>query len=1102
MDAKRFLRSINIALDVTEPARLVHFRPTSKSANLLRQVLRSGSERAMLIVAPYGSGKSLTAGYLLHAIQNEPERYTAGGELLDTVAERLRFVDAKAADTVDRRRRSGVRGVGVSLHGHHPDTVLALQRALIDGFERAGLGREARGLSSPLDAESDSVLGLIAAAEKKLMASGRDQLLIVWDEFGRHLEGLVAEGRHGELLALQVLAEVINRTKGVRISLLLLLHRSFMGYAAGLPTGVRQEWNKIEGRFQVIQFVDDSVEMHSLLSAVIRELRPGAGDTPSTLQISGGDPVLASLFKGTSDEDLRAMLKAAWPLEPATLWLLPRVSARVAQNERTAFSFLHSVDLSAPVTPEAIFDYFRGEFQADSGPGGTHRPWLEVESAIAKVGPDTIDAKVLKIAFLMGLGLSGEKSRTSRAQLELFATGSGADAKAVRAAVDRLLKRKLLIHRRQTDQVLVWHGTDVDLRGRLEDERSRIDTGFDLPAFLASEAPPPVWRPLAHNAMRGVPRYFESRYISGSGLNIYVDESHLIPRPPGTDGEVLYIIPTSEAEYEQAKQRIAEIQDPRLYCVLADSTEVLRNVALELAALLRMHEDRELLAQDPMVRSELDLLTDDVRQALKPTVERVLYPSPKGATWYHQGKRLAVRSEVELQMVLSRIMEDIFPLTPLVMSEMVVRRKPSSIVINARKKVILGILERYGQEALGIEGDFADKAIFRAVFLRTGLYRSDAVGWRFAKPDELEDEGLREVWKLIQEFFSVPGSKQVQLLVDTLREPPYGVREGLIPLLFAAALKAFPTPKALRAKADFLGDLLPSIIEDVCRNPEDFILDVVALSEDQEEYLQEVLALFAAWSPSEGSGDDLIRQTFDAVQGWWNSLPGAARSSTSLSKDSRKFRMIIAERDPVAVLLRELPKAFGSASGGLKATLEKIKECVRDLESVHTRFVTQARLALRNALKARGLTEGESVGESGQAWASFFPTNLPLRGLSPIARSVLLQLRRAHESDETLLNALALLVTGHAFKDWTDAMVPEFERRLRTVLEDIEHVALEAGLEEGAEAELTSGLVGLAQARLRLALNQLATLAGESEAIALVDDEITKLGNSTLENMK
>ena len=55
-----FLRSINIQLDVAHPERFEHFRPTSKSARLVSSLLDEKSGRALFVVAPYGSGKSIT----------------------------------------------------------------------------------------------------------------------------------------------------------------------------------------------------------------------------------------------------------------------------------------------------------------------------------------------------------------------------------------------------------------------------------------------------------------------------------------------------------------------------------------------------------------------------------------------------------------------------------------------------------------------------------------------------------------------------------------------------------------------------------------------------------------------------------------------------------------------------------------------------------------------------------------------------------------------------------------------------------------------------------------------------------------------------------
>lgn len=1091
MDHNRFLRSINIAQDVEHPERFLHFRPTSKSVNLIDSVMGKGGERALLVVAPYGSGKSLASGYLLHAIQNEPDRYGGGESLLRTVAERVGEVSPDLQVALDRRRGKGEMGVSASLHGHYADTAAALQDALHRAFGRAGLGREGRAIDRERGNDAEGVTDLLATVTSKMEKVGRDHLLIVWDEFGRHLEELVAQGRPGELLALQVLAEAASRAKNVRVTLLLLLHRSFMGYAAGLPTSARQEWAKIEGRFQIVQFVDDSLEMHRLLASVANEIKPPPAVRAPEPGLAVRQAQEVGFFGGVPSDALKSTLQDAWPLEPATLWLLPRIASRVAQHERTSFSFLHSSDLSAPVGPEHLFDYFRGEFQADSGPGGTHKAWLEVESALAKVPTGSVEATVLKTAFLLGLGLGGERSRATRAQLELAAAGTSLDRAGVRDAIEGLLQRKLLVHRRQNDQVLVWHGTDVDLRGRLDDERRRLDGSFDLVSFLSREAPPPVWRPTRHNAETGVLRYLESRYVSPNGMKGYLEQVTLGLRAPGTDGVVLYVLPSTEEEFKGTLGLARSVADPRVFIAVARVSEVLTSVALELAALLRMHQDHELLTQDPMVRSELDLLTDDVRQGLRPSLSRLVTPGGGGAEWIHLGRPLPVENAIGFRRVLSAVMDDVFALTPRILSEMVVRRRPTPVVINARKKVVLGILERYGQASLGIVGDFADQAIFRSTFLRSGLYVEEGERWRFATPEQLQDPGLAAVWEKIREFMTTPGTKSVQTLVHTLLEPPFGVREGLIPLLIAAGLKAFPAAKAVRSKASYVTDLLPSTIEDIARSPEDFLVDVVDLSDDQEEYLQALLTRFAAFAPSAAPDEDLIRRTFDAIQGWWVALAPSARTTSSLSERARRFRSLISQPDPVATLLQALPDVFGGKERDLKRTLQVIEASVEELEGVQNRYVSLARAALGSALSARGIRVGSDLREAGQAWAKMFPKDL--KRPESMAGVTFAQLRRDHADELPLLNALAVLVAGRAFKDWTEATPPEFERRIRTALEDIEHAALEAGRGDDVPVAVKDGLLQLSRARLRLILSQMAELAGEARTKDVVVDEMSAL---------
>ena len=582
------------------------------------------------------------------------------------------------------------------------------------------------------------------------------------------------------------------------------------------------------------------------------------------------------MFPEVPRDRLVRLVSSAYPFEPSSLFLLPRVAARVAQNERTLFSFLQWVSLEEPILPGAIYDYFRGDFSTDAGAGGTQRAWLETESALQKVVPGSPDEEALKCAFLLGLGRSGERAHATYAQLQ-FALDCQ-DPDAATDIIDGLIDQKLLVHRRHSDQVVVWHGTDADLRGRLADEKKRGNADFQLAPFLSREMPPPVWRPIEYNARVGIRRYLPAEYVTVDGLRSLWDEHQLRGGwTPGSDGRVVYVLPSSALEFEQAVAVSETIHDERLFIAVTRGFASLREAAIDLWCLLRMHADRELVASDPLVKAELDHLTDDARTALRPLVDRLIMPQARGSIWFSSGKRLRVETAPQLRQTMSRAMERVFPTTPEIDSEMVVRRSPSSVVINARKKVELGILERHGEEDLGIEGNFADKAIFRSVFLRTGLYRKDGSRWRLATPEEIKLPGLSAVWDLVRSFYMQPGSnKGFRSFIHDLLEPPYGVREGLIPLFLSAGLKAFPAAIAVRYRGRFVDDILPSVIEDIAKNPSDYALDVVGLSGWESRYLKGILRVFSdAEQPTTDDAGDLLGSTMDAVLAWRCGLPDA-----------------------------------------------------------------------------------------------------------------------------------------------------------------------------------------------------------------------------------
>ncbi len=1077
-----FLRSINIVYDADEPERIAHFRPTAKTVPLLKALIGEEEERTYFVVAPYGSGKSLTATYALQVIENRPE--VAGS--LGQIADRLEAVSPELARSVKRRGRNRKqRGVVVALHGYRPNVAEALRDAAVLSMKRLKLGRQAKPIEG-LNTEGPGALeDVLAALQKKAGECGCDQVVLLWDEFGRHLESLLNEGRTSALGEIQVLAEFVSRPRGVPATMGLFLHQSLLQYAGNMTQSVRSEWTKIEGRFRTLQYVDESKEIYRLVSEVVASRR-GRKKLAGPLALRAARECQThGLFGEATLLEIQQVLHRAYPLEPVTLYLLPRLAARVAQNERTLFSFLYAVDMDGEVGPAALYDYFAPVMRSDTSVGGTYRQWLETESALTKV-TDEAETKALKAACLLSLGASGERSRAGHGLLRFALKGYASDDSEA-DVVQRLVDRKLLLHRRHSDQVAVWHGTDVDLRGRLEEEKRRQVEQFDGLGFLSEEARPPAWRPVEYNAKRCVRRYLAGRYECVATLPESLRQDQYLRRlDPGTDGEVLYVLAESHEEISQAEQAVrSDLNADRIVVALPREPLPIREAALEVWCLLRMQTDSELVGADPLVGPELQQMTDDAQGHLQQLLDRLVWPGFDGPRWFHKGKPMRrADSPRGLRTALSNIMEEVFGHCPRINNEMIVRHRPSAVVVNARKKLMLGILERSGMEGLGIEGNFPDSSMFRCVLLHTGLYRQDNGRWRYADPEELEDPGLKQVWKEVEVFLTEPSTtpKDPRLLLHKLMEPPHGVREGLLPILLASGLKAFPSALALMKDGAYVADILPSVIESLCREPDRFRVSVLELDDESEKYLRGLHRIFPAGPEYEAPEADLVRLCHDALEAWKVQLPAAALTTRQLTPAGQKLQQLIRKGgDPVRLILQDLPRLGGEdratseALGGIEAAKQELMDVTRI-------YAQQVGAAVRRAIRLGDRDQGESLQVVAREWAGCFTQSFVEKmGTASTTTSMLKIMQMNYRSDEKLADSLATLLVGQPLARWDDTTIAHFERELQATVQQIEESALDrSGLLEDSSA--AQGLSKLVEGRIDELFARLVDLVGEGEA--------------------
>ena len=1097
------LRSINVAFDADYPERIAHFRPTSKTVPVLKALLGQLPQRAFLITAPYGSGKSLVGAYALQVLENTDRSRVA----LKYVTERLCAISSELAAWIESRaKRRSKRALVLALQGAQPDLSGALAEAANASFKRARRGKGAGRPRAvrPHEEVHKTIRAIFDAAE----AGSFDSVLLIWDEFGRYLEELLATGRASDLSQLQTIAELAARTDRVPLTVALLTHRGFGQYAMAAPQAIRTEWVKVEGRFEAIQYVDDSKEMYRLIAETVEERRSvtlNAGQRRWLADVAQAARSLG-LFKDMSATATKRLLESAFPLHPVALHVLPRLAARISQNERTIFSLVAAKNLSRSVGLPQIYDYFSDSMRADTGAGGAHRQYLETETAIRRAKSEH-EVAVLKAACLLGLGLVGERGHVSR-DLLAAALKTGDAKRPPKETIDHLIENKLLLYRPHSDDVSVWHGADIDLRGVLEAVKERNRSEFRFLDFLRKELPAPTWRPVQFNDDFHIRRYFAGQYLTPTQFHDLRGRAAASRADlAGADGVILFVLAENSIDQDAIRELAQDVAvGPSVVVAVPARETAVAEAGLEVHCLEQMLRDPELIGKDPLVEVELRHLLDDARGYLHRAIDQLVTPQVGGPTFWHQGESIMPESAAELRSFLSRVIAGIYDKTPRINNELINRRRVSAPVANARKKLEMAILERAGVEGLGIQGNFPDASIFRTVLLNTGLYREAGDGaWRFAAPEELSDLGLQAVWRQLQTFFqepSVGSGKEFGPLLALLQDPPIGLRGGLLPVLVAAAFRAFPAAISLRREGVYVDDILPTVVEDICRRPELYSLEVLGLSDKQREVLTAIQDVFGDFDPAVTRQSDVVRTAFDCLRNWASALPPVALATSQLSSGAIAFRGTLrTQSDPVQFLFTDLSRLLGDASPADVATaLRSIKD---ELEATLTRLRVQAADAVRRTLDVRLDRRESSLTEACQKWAKCFSIRDLQRAGGVQAVSFINRIEQRYDSDDLLLDSLASQLVGQPTNRWGDGAMARFERALADTVRTVEEEAVRLAVSERSDPLIVNNLSRLIEARIRDLYENLGALTGERRAresllrLAKAAKEVDVDGNDT-----
>ena len=782
-----YTRSVNIERDSKSDSSDLGYIPTSRALRTLATISATFTEnskpRAWSLVGPYGSGKSSFALFLSHLLASPT------AEKAKIAQDLLSATEPELADSFNAEINDSDGYLKVLISGTPEKLSMRYLRGLQDAMKNYWQGRRGKKPSvfsdmahyTSLDKVSVSELvDLTKLCQKTLSRVDCPGMVIIFDEFGKFLEYESRVLGVNDVFLLQALAEHAYEGHSTKILLLVLLHQSIEQYARGVSESLKNEWAKIQGRFEEIPFLE-SVEqtLRVVKAAISHEPFDQDGKKVIRQRISNAVDILSMegvLPSSLSKSDTIILFEGLYPLHPLSAMILPQLCQLISQNERTLFSYLGSREKSGFrdmlsrlavlgdfITPDHIFDYFLTNQPSVNGDYLTQRRWAESVTVIDRVNDITsVGMAVLKTIGL--INLLGNRG-SIRASEETLSSAFGLKGKS---AIPELTKLSAIVYRKFNNEYRVWQGSDFDLEAEVQNQLNQLGS-FSLAEKLTDNyaLSPLVAR--KYSIESGALRYFILTFVDAANFQNVVEQKRpqiLIFLSSGQDDKKTYL--------ERAHAHLAAVGLVAYY----DGGQSLKGLVSERLALESIERNARQLVEDVVAKKEFDSRMSAVSQAELKHVNHLI-TNPEDSDWSFRNKKLQVNDRREFQMRLSEVLKEIFPLSPIIYNELINRDKPSSQASAARKKLLQLMVTDSDKRDLGIEKFPAEKAIYRSVLRETGIHRQVDGKWALCKPEQ--GSSLLPAWERIEAFFSTTDAmaRPFSDINAELISPPYGIKAGL-----------------------------------------------------------------------------------------------------------------------------------------------------------------------------------------------------------------------------------------------------------------------------------------------------------------------------------
>jgi hypothetical protein len=884
-------------------------------------------------------------------------------------------------------------------------------------------------------------------------------MIVVFDEFSKFLEGSHIRNSMRDLKIVQDMAELANRSGNNQLHFICITHKSIGDYLSYLPKQKIDGFRAVEGRFKYVYFTSSSQQNYELIKNAItkNELKfkefLNSNDNYNRLQQFTDTIHSTGIFNNVDNyEDIIGL--GCFPLNPISAFSVLRVSEKVAQNERTLFTFLAKDELGSFrrfisindndlqfLTLDWIYDYFEELFRKEVFNPAIHSYWLKANAALQKTNDDN-ESKIIKALAIIYIVNELDNLPPTDLMLKLSLCLDGEDFEV---AVNSLIRKHLILKRKSNKFYTFLSGANLDITKSIQDTKGLKVRRVNKREVLESIIDLGYILPKKYNDEYEMIRFYKNVFVEYDEF-ININDNNEFINSYRADGIVLHLIHDEKDDVELAVKKFYEMNSDRI--VLCTTTKYFSKIEelKELIAIRHIKQDNSFIDNDSSVIIELELFEEDIIEDIKSHIENIYSPKHGNAIYYTRaGKRENISKHSQLSKLVSELCLNCYVNAPVINNEMINKNSISTQITKARNKVIEYILgEQYNNDQDVLQGLGPEVTIYRATVRNKQLIDKKS-----------NDIGLNLMLENIEKFLiESEGKKRAfTLLYGKLKAEPFGIRDGIIPIYLSYVLRNYKDNVVVY----FINKEVPLNSDTLTRinaQPDKYFVLIDKGTNEKIAYLEALERAFGCTTNLKKGGYDRLAQLVDAMKTWFKSKPKYSRQYITIFKENSdveikssiiQFRNELLKYDtnPRELLFDRLPNSIIQIAD-LDRCAERIVEIKLEIDSHMNEFIKVL------IGKTKNLFIKSYQGELTQAldtWKRKLNKKILKNMFDSNTHSLINYIENMKNFDEEhVLKDIAYMITGLNLFDWNDYIYTEYlseVQRIKSLLENYKEINIE-----------------------------------------------------------